>query len=908
MRGETAKKFARRQSHIAHASHALRSPGKPRLISSLLKQRQFKIPVATMAPGYKTTDPSYDEGQTRIARGAHQVLLDEGAGGPAAKASCMEWLKTDTVEDKVAVEAADWLRITLHGATFDSSCDDLPYFGKQPGLQGTARLWGVLQAGGLTFGDKMTFAQLLKKVEAIAATLPSDALAILASEMVDVEPDTPPAPAAPAAQGAGGQAGGGAALAAAPPLAAASPPTSNIEKIAGVMTYYDVYGPTRQGRHVGNLEAALGMRMLAAHRVPGNHFALAWRAIARAAVAKAGINEDADEWALAEAVGRKLRAADLPLKYASLPSRLLQRRTSLVATITSGGLELAGSAREMLPAALASGIIPRTARLLGPAHQPAALISAACDVLGLLDNTSSDMCLNSLEGALASHEDAIKNAGSAEARIALIRADLDARKVAESSAPKTDVEGKLPTHSKVQLANLYNVYSTTNFTEQEEAIERMADVHGYMYLALTASFMVATIGAPAGPRDAAELERAKKWVPIPIFHQVVWGKVESLASKPHLDKLAAGRDKLPTLAGALAAKSLAAVDPAGVERLAGLSLDSLVKKLGEPTWRSLSVIDDLMVPLMRAFHDVPVDSPTALLPAASVHIDYIHLFWARDPLTAVLRLVGVPKEGKGSVRAWLNPIQQLLWLHGPGSDPAQTAEMAAAVQRYVTESLAEYARGYNRARLSGDSHATFEGVELGGGNPLTLLNSTLRGLNGEASRKRRADGLVKAAVRVPCISWVDPGSVLAPAASGLASIVPLGAVSSVSFVSLQGGPSTTNKVPGGWSPPPSVASGLTSVSQRTPFPQGQPIGTIAGGDRKYDGDAAKRFLNDNGLGHLCVHALCCGGVPKKNGKREAAEKRTCPLWGKPGHFLDGALHVMPAGAAYPAFLPSNYQK
>ena len=45
MRGETAKKFARRQSHIAHASHALRSPGKPRLISSLLKQRQFKIPT-----------------------------------------------------------------------------------------------------------------------------------------------------------------------------------------------------------------------------------------------------------------------------------------------------------------------------------------------------------------------------------------------------------------------------------------------------------------------------------------------------------------------------------------------------------------------------------------------------------------------------------------------------------------------------------------------------------------------------------------------------------------------------------------------------------------------------------------------------------------------------------------------
>ena len=859
-----------------------------------------------MAPSYKATSASYNAEQTRIALGAHQVLLDDAAGGPAVKASCKDWLKTDTVEGKVAVEAADWLCITLYGSTFDSSCDDLPFFGKQAGLQGTARLWGVLQAHGLTFGDKVTFPQLLKKVEGIVAALPPGALAIQANEMVDVQPDPPPpAPALPpAAQGAGGQEGGGDAAASAPPpvaAMAAPPPTSNVGKVADVITYYDVYGPTRQGRHVGNLEAALGMRMLAAHRVPGSHFALALRAVVRAAVAKAGISEDADEWALAEAVGRKLRAADPPLKYASLPSRLLQRRTSLVASITAGGLEQAAAAREMLPAALASGLIPLTARLLGPAHQPAALISAACGVLGLPDSTAGDMCLNSLEGALALHEDAIKNASEAEARIALIRADLDARKVAENSAPKTDGYGTLPTHSKVHLANLYHVYATPNFTEQEEAIERMTDVHGYMYLALTASFMVPTVGAPAGPRDAAELERAKKWVPIPVFHQVVWGKVESLASKPHLDKLAAGRDKLPTLAGVLAAKSLNSVDQPGGERLVGLSLDSLIKKLGESSWRSLSVIDDLMVPLMRAFHDVPLESPTALLPTSSVHIDYIHLLWARDPLTAVLRLVGIPKDNKGSVRAWLNPVQQLLWLHGPGSDAAQIAEIASAVQRYVTDSLAEYARGYNRARLSGDSHATFEGVELGGGNSLTLLNATLRGLNGEASRKRRVDGLVKAAVRVPCITWVDPGSVLAPAPSGRASVIPLGAVSSVSIAALQ-------RLDGHLPPTatPSVMSGLTSVSQRPPFPNGQPVGTIAGGERKYDGDAAMSFLNANGLGHLCVHALCCGSVPKSKGRREAAEQRACPHWGSPGHSLDGALHVVPAGGAI--FIPSTFQK
>ena len=123
-------------------------------------------------------------------------------------------------------------------------------------------------------------------------------------------------------------------------------------------------------------------------------------------------------------------------------------------------------------------------------------------------------------------------------------------------APRSETisqDGKteaVESHSKAQGNALYHLYESPNFQQQEQALQRMSDAKGVLFLALTGKFLSERIGNACGPSDAKELEQSTGrnaagvttgpgWDPIPVFQQVVWGQVEALQGKVELNKLAA---------------------------------------------------------------------------------------------------------------------------------------------------------------------------------------------------------------------------------------------------------------------------------------------------------------------------------------------------------------------------------
>lgn len=690
------------------------------------------------------------------------------------------------------------------------------------------------------------------------------------------------------------------------PIAIASGP------IEEVMTYADVYGQGREARHVGMLDSVLGPRTLAAQRID-KRFTLAFAAVLRAVNAKnALVMADPEEQAVI--VGAAIRAAEVPLIYASMPSRQLQRRTELSAAIRRQGEMDAAFTRESLPGALASGLLVHVAKLLAGEDSPAnlkSLVAAACEVLGTTDASASDTSLRALDGALRSHGESIQAGKGPIARIDLIRAEIAARKTAVESAPKSDaLYGPLASHSKIQAELLYAVYSTPNFIALEAAVERMDDAEGFLHLALTSTFLDATIGSACGPATKEELRASEGWYVEAVFHQIVWGRVESLIGRPRLTKLAHARDKLPALAARLAVYGLPGVDEAGALRFAGLELTDLVKSLSLQSWRSLDTVNDLDVPIMRAFHDV--QGAGAQFPKELVHRDLLQLLRVRAPLARVLTLCGITKQtGKGSVRGWISPVEQLVFLHGPGADDEQRAAIETATQTYVTDSLEQYARAYHLVRGRGDANANMATATLDGGNALKQLNQTLRSLNSHASRKRGAGGDPhEAGVVIPRISYsFEPTARLV----GVQATPPRGG--SVAF-SIGPSSASGSARPGAYSPP------LGSSASATGSMAGSTAGSILGsalagagpttvtqikaGAFNYDGQAASEWLKRNRAPHLCVHALLCSKIRDAK-KRENAEKATCPSYGKNGHVFGSALHLPKRGGNLLNFEPSEFQ-
>jgi hypothetical protein len=691
---------------------------------------------------------------------------------------------------------------------------------------------------------------------------------------------------------------------AAPVLLMGSPVAIDPGPIAAALTYADVYGQGREARHVGMLDSVLGPRTLAAHRVD-KQFTQALAAIVRAANARGALTlADPEEQAVI--VGAAVRAAEMPLIYQSMPPRPLQRRTELCAAIRREGEADATFARESLPGALASGLLVRAAKLLAGEGSPAnlkSLVAAACTALGMADTNVNDTNLRALDHTLRSHGESIQSGADPVGRIELIRTELVARKTAMEAAPKADaLYGPLASHSKTQADMLYAVYNKPNFIGLETAIERMDDAEGYLHLALTSTFLDPTIGSACGPADEAEKKAAEGWHIEAIFHQVVWGKVESLIGRPRLTKLAHARDKLPALAARLAVHGWPGVDEAGALRFAGLELTDLVKTLSMPSWRTLDTVNDLDVPIMRAFHDV--QGGGGQFPKELVHRDLFQLLRIRAPLARVLALCGVTKQsGKGSVRAWLSPIEQIVFLHGPGADDEQRAAIETATQVYITDSIEQYARAYHLVRGRGDANADMSTVTLEGGNALKQLNQTMRSLNSHASRKRGAGGDPHAAgVVIPRITYTfEPTARLV----GVQGAPTRGSSTTLSVASSVARAGAHSPTPSSGS---SVASSLAgSTASSSTFAGHTAPEPVKAGSFTYDGHAAAEWLRRNRAPHLCMHALLCSKI-RDPAKREAAEKEVCPHYGRNGHAFGSALHLPKRGGAALPFEPSEFQK
>ena len=854
-----------------------------------------------MAPRLIAVDPSLSAPDARAARARQLVILNPGASGPAFSAAC-PFLKTTVAEGDVAVEQADWHGYTLRAAVFSGDCDEVAYQEFEPSISVTARLHEGLMIAGLQFDRAYAYPEFVVEVDAAASRMPAASRVVRRADLVETEA-TPPAILAPpvaavaaaavaavAAANAGAAVAAPVAMAAAVPLGAPMAVTS--APIAAAITYGDIYGDTRDGRLVACVALNTGVRTLAAHRVEGSDYQRAWRLAIGAIPAGALGNGPEDD---AIVVGRALQTAQYPTMYMRCSARMSVRRADFAEAVRRRGETDAAFQRDRLGDALGSGQVKMLQRLLEGESAAVTLlefVAAAGLALGVADTSGGPASLRVIDAALQDHRACIEGGADPAGRILAIKDKLERRTLADKVAPERDCEGVLQSHSKVHSEALHRLYDTANFRGQEAAIGRMDDHFGYLYLALTATFLSSAIGSTNGPIDKAEATAAEAWEPIAVFHQLAWGKVKMLLGRPELGKIYQARIHLPVLAGKLAAHGIPGVDSDGQQRLSGLALDALVETLARPSWRGLNLYDDLDSPIMAAFHDV-LDGDAPMLGLAAAHRDLYQLLRVRAPLARVMRLVNVTAlSGTGSVRAWLAPLEGLVMLHGPGCDAAQMASIGAAIKKYVSDSLEEYVVRYEQARGVADGAATLANVVLDGGNALVQFNQTLRALNGRASRKRGADGDEKRpTLCIPYIVHVDP-SIAPPRTASRGSPGP---GSMVSFAPTANG--------GRSSPAPSFVSlttGLSGVSGRAGASPKKVGKIVTCGKHNFDFDAAKADLEAKGMGDLCVHAMLCCKAPDH--ARAKLIEVSCPDYGTKGHGTATAhKHVLPAGKDFRPF-------
>ena len=847
-----------------------------------------------MAPRLERSDPTLSNEQNDIARNAQHVLFDEASSGGAFKTACERFITFTAIEGCPAIGNADFKRMVLRAATFAADCDEAIWQDLDISMAMMASLWMDLLANGLTFDKALTPPELLAKIDGAAAKIQDPARRVINRQsLVATHPHPPGVPQ-----------WGGVAGAAAP-----DPITNLLAPTLLAMTYHDVYGDERLGKHVAALEFAVGTRLLSTQRAANSPYHAAWLSIARAvnngrdSISSLIVRADAEERAVT--IGRAMRAAEWPGIYATWPMRPIDRRLDIGEGIRRQGEPDSTFVRERLPVAVCSGQLPLVKRLLEGAPFAAAmktLVASACAVLEITDASGGENSLRELEAALGPHRGAIGRASDPRARIELIKSEAASKVLAVGAAPKHDaigggVYGPLPSHAKAQATALYDIYATANFSQQAEAIEAMTDPCGYLYLALTAEFLSDVEGSAAGPRNKAEAEKAEAWTPEPIFHQLVWGKVETLLGKPELNKIAHARIHLPILLGKLAVTDVQGVDKDGKQRFAGLKLTELAAALAKPTWKGLDLVNDMDIPIMAAFHDVPL-ADIAAFPKEELYRDVFQLMRIRAPLAKVFKLVGVcNSHGLGSVRGMLAPAENMVMLHGPGASPEQLVIIGTAVRTYVIDTLEEYVVAYGQARGKADATAKFTAELAVGGNALTQFNQTLRALNSGAARKRGLEGTQSqgwATITIPRLEHTPPA----------AALFCRGAPS-------QYGPLSQSSLAGTMPPPHSPAGSVAAARATSPTHSMASISSASAlarppaasdqqckiGKFTYNKTQTTGYLKSIGCAHLCVEALLCSGATNP-ATRERLEKKACTQYGSKGHDFGGYRHTIPAGKTF----------
>jgi len=334
--------------------------------------------------------------------------------------------------------------------------------------------------------------------------------------------------------------------------------------------------------------------------------------------------------------------------------------------------------------------------------------------------------------------------------------------------------------------------------------------------------------------------------------------------KEHLRKLASYRIYMPELLGKLAARGLAGVDGPGKERLATLKLEALYGQLKAKAWgtpsATLDFVNNLGVPLLATFHDEQLASQ-AKVPKERIYTDVMRLQSIASPMAQVLRLCNIPLTGNGSVKHWLQALLDVFFLHAPGCSEEQYESMCTAFHTYVIDSLEQYVRRFNQARLEADA--------LTDGAPLQQLNSTLRSLNATTARKRSATSSLDS-VRI---------------------VLPRVAVGSIALFARSLG--TTSPRPGG-ATSPRPGGNVTWADRAAGGGTGQSAAHLVSNGWKYDVPACRTWLARNGHGELCAHALLLSGI-KRDDVKAREEAAHCPHFGQAGHTVGGELHRPPAG-------------
>ena len=590
----------------------------------------------------------------RRARGDHDVLLlhpaEDAAALFKARTAYLGWAEIDNMP---TLAHGTWLSLTLHAAIFDASVDGVNFEEMKVSMDATARLWGCILAGGFVSPPEGSdLGALLNNITVAALKTPDQAARVIRVGDLD--------------QNEMAQIPGDAALSVIP-----LPDVwdERVEALRRNLTYGDLVRPDRAGSTIAMLEAALGRRVLMTHRQPGSPFLGTLKAVVRAAHSVEALDDLTDE-EVALTVGNAIRGAEWPILLRTFDPRVLARRSDLCKAIKCQGVPDAAAMLERLPAAIKSGEFEELAKLLEGSTRPPELQSFLVEAATLLKveaagGAATEALMRSVERELAGK---VPSGDSVRARLDKLAGTLKERALADVVMPKGDLgkEGdKASSHSRLQADALHAVYATDNFIQQERALTRMDSAPGALFLALTSSFLSPTVGDPDGPESAEEAAQAIGWTPIPILHQLVWGKVNSLVGKEHLRKLASYRIYMPKLLGKLAARGLNGVDQPGKERLSTLLLEPLYEQLKARSWTSLDLINNLGLPLHAAFHDEQLDTQ-ARVPADRIYTDVMRLLAVASPAAQVLQLCRVPLTGQGSVKHWLQAPLDVFLLHASG--------------------------------------------------------------------------------------------------------------------------------------------------------------------------------------------------------------------------------------------------
>jgi hypothetical protein len=771
------------------------------------------------------------EEAARAARGDHDLIFVTPQGNVvisdlSRNTPCMGWSE---VEGFAALDYGSGAAILTSVATLDRDVHILIYEEYAVGITALNRIWGCLLTAGFAAPPPGSgIGALLKAVADAAKNVKNkELLRISAADMYRAEP-----------MAAGDE-------------VQINPADSASERAIARLRLHATFGDfipqDNSAITMASLELAGVRRMLAAHRAPGQPYALMWQAIVREIERRGEIDlaTATDSQELAFAVGAALQQAHWPLWLRAHDHRPAARRAELAGALAAGGLPPPALFRARLPSILSAGEFPNLGLALAGVGAPAECASLVLELAALADVADAGVEERTLRAVDRALEGKVPDGASARARVDLFAREKQERSLAEEGLSKEGKEGAGGTgaYKRTQSDQLHAIYRSPSFIGVASAIANTSDACACLHLALTSRFLSERIGAPDGPETAEQLAESLTWEVIPILHQIVWGKVKEIPGRDQLRKLAAMEDYMPDLLGRLAVDGLRGVDAAGKERMAHLRLPRLYEQLKKTSWEGLDLHNELLVPVLAAFHAEP---PSDRVPPSDLYSDIFQLWCLARPMSKVFRVFGIPAQGADSVASWLQAAIDVVQLHMPCCTKEQSAAIRAATRAYVTTSLSQCVKTLNRCRYDADAHAQLD-CKLTGETQLAVLHALLRSLNVTAAHKRSgATHLDRNGVKVPRLT--GPG---------------IGA-----GTKLQWGDESSRDVldANGW---------------------------------KYNLRGVRERQKELGVPG-CVHAWCLSGI-KAPATRRALQSKHCPTPGAPGHEEDGAMHTPPKD-----FRPQNF--